>query len=95
MPHPIYKAIAELGRFFRELCSKNLKLSVLNKLEKDIPVILTKLENIFPPAFFDVMVHLAVHLPYEAKLRGPVQYGWMYPIERLLCTLKRFVRNMA
>ena len=22
-----------------------------------------------------------------------MQYGWMYPIERLLCTLKRFVRN--
>ena len=93
LPTDIYKAIAELGRFFRELCSKNLKLSVLNKLEKAIPVILTKLENIFPSAFFDVMVHLAVHLPYEAKLRGPVQYGWMYPIERLLCTLKRFVRN--
>jgi hypothetical protein len=28
------------------------------------------------------MVHLAVHLPDEALLRGPVQYGWMYPIER-------------
>ena len=41
------------------------------------------------------MVHLAVHLPEEALLRGPVQYGWMYPIERRLCTLKRYVRNRA
>ena len=41
------------------------------------------------------MLHLAVHLPDKALLRGPVNYGWMYPIERLLCTLKRFVRNMA
>jgi hypothetical protein len=24
-----------------------------------------------------------------------VQYGWMYPIERKLCTLKRYVRNRA
>jgi hypothetical protein len=54
-----------------------------------------KLEKIFPPAFFDVMVHLAVHLPDEALLRGPVQYGWMYPIERRLYTLKRYVRNRA
>jgi hypothetical protein len=49
----------------------------------------------YSPAFFDVMVHLCVHLPDEALLRGPVQYGWMYPIERRLCTLKNFVRNRA
>lgn len=47
-------------------------------------LILCKLEKIFPPAFFDVMVHLAVHLPREAMLAGPVQYRWMYPIERYL-----------
>ena len=41
------------------------------------------------------MVHLAVHLPEEALLRGPVQYGWMYPVERRLYTLKRYVRNRA
>ena len=56
---------------------------------------LCKLEKIFPPAFFDVMVHLAIHLLDEALLRGPVQYGWMFPIERRLGTLKSFVRNRA
>uniref|UniRef100_A0A8R7TU01 DUF4218 domain-containing protein n=1 Tax=Triticum urartu TaxID=4572 RepID=A0A8R7TU01_TRIUA len=64
-------------------------------MKKEIPIILCKLEKIFPPAFFDVMVHLAVHLPEEALLRGPVQYGWMYPVERRLYTLKRYVRNRA
>ena len=49
----------------------------------------------FSPAFFDVMVHLAVHLPEEAKLRGPVHYGWMYPVERRLYTLKKYLRNKA
>ena len=91
----IYEAVAELGNFFRELCCKTLKVDVLNRLEKEIPVILCKLEQIFPPSFFDVMVHLAVHLPKEARLRGPVQYGWMYPVERRLLTLKRYVRNTA
>ena len=41
------------------------------------------------------MVHLDVHLPDEALLRGPVQYGWMYPIERWLGTFKDYVRNRA
>ena len=95
MDKEIYEAVAELGNFFKELCSKTLKLSVLERLDKEIPIILCKLEKIFPPAFFTVMVHLAVHLPKEAILRGPVQYGWMYPVERRMLTFKRYVRNTA
>lgn len=93
MHKDIYEAVAELGNFFRELCCKTLKRDVLDRLEAEIPIILCKLDQIFPPAFFDVMVHLAVHLPKETRLRGPVQYGWMYPIERRLLTCKRYVRN--
>ena len=59
MDKDIYEAVAELGNFFRELCCKTLKLIVLERLEKEIPIILCKLEKIFPPAFFTVMVHLA------------------------------------
>jgi hypothetical protein len=91
----VYEAIAELGAFFRELCSRNLRKDVVKRLKEDIPLILCKLEKIFPPAFFDVTEHLCVHLPDEALLKGPVQYGWMYPIERRLGTLKNFVRNRA
>jgi len=91
----IYEAIAELGKFFRELCSRTLKKDLLAEMKKEIPIVLVKLEKNFPPAFFDVMMHLAIHLPDEALLRGPVQYGWMYPIERRLYTLKRYVRNRA
>ena len=88
MKPEIYEAVAELGNFFREICCKTLKLDVLDRLEKEIPIILCKLEQIFPPAFFTVMVHLCVHLPKEARLRGPVQYGWMYPIERRVLKYK-------
>jgi len=91
----VYQAIVELGNFFRELCGRNLRIYVVKRLKQDIPLILCKLERIFPPTFFDVMVHLAVQLPNEALLRGPVQYRWMYPIERRLGTLKNFVSNMG
>ncbi|KAL0373579.1 UNVERIFIED_CONTAM: hypothetical protein Sradi_3273600 [Sesamum radiatum] len=47
-------------------------------------------EKIFPPAFFDSMEHLLVHLPYEARVGGPVQYRWMF-----LCNLKKKVKNKA
>nr|XP_025880314.1 uncharacterized protein LOC107280544 [Oryza sativa Japonica Group] len=91
----IYEAVAELGNFFKRLCSKTLNKDVLVQMNEEIIVLLCKLEKIFPPALFDVMMHLPVHLVEEALLRGPVQYGWMYPIERRLYTLKRYVRNGA
>jgi hypothetical protein len=78
----IYEAIVELGTFFKQLCSRTLDKDVLAEMKKEIPIILVKLEKKISPAFFDVMIHLAVHLLDEAMLQGPVQYGWMYPIER-------------
>ncbi|RVW77928.1 hypothetical protein CK203_048271 [Vitis vinifera] len=87
--------IVELCSFFKQLCSKVLKSDQLEHLENDIIVTLCKLERIFPPSFFDVMVHLPIHLASEAKIVGPVQYRWMYPIERYLRTLKSYVRNKS
>ncbi|KAG8496499.1 hypothetical protein CXB51_008990 [Gossypium anomalum] len=52
-------------------------------------------KKIFPPSFFTIMIHLIIHLPIEAKLGGPVQYMWMYPIERYLMGLKASVCNRA
>jgi len=50
---------------------------------------------IFPPSFFDIMMHLPIHLAEEAKLGGPVCYRWMYPMERYLRTAKGYMRNKA
>ncbi|GKA45294.1 hypothetical protein Tco_0738090 [Tanacetum coccineum] len=72
-----------------------LKEEDMIRLHEDIPVILCKLERIFPPGFFDFMEHLPMHLPYEARVGGPVQYRWMYPFERFLGKLKRKVTNKA
>ncbi|KAL0289226.1 UNVERIFIED_CONTAM: hypothetical protein Sradi_7077100 [Sesamum radiatum] len=77
------------------LCSKvNPKLD-LEKIQDRIALTLCHLEKNFPPSFFDIMEHLPVHLAEEALLAGPVQFRWMYPIERYLSTLKRYVRNRA
>ena len=72
VPKDVYKDVLELGNFFRQLCSRTLRKEVMKKLKRDIPLILCKLEKIFPPAFFDVMVHFAVHLPDKELLIGPI-----------------------
>ena len=53
----------ELGNFFQDLCSRILKRSELEKVKEYIILILCKLERFSPLACFDVMVHLAIHLP--------------------------------
>ncbi|KAL6547278.1 hypothetical protein OROMI_022999 [Orobanche minor] len=91
----VCNVLAELGHFFQRLCCKKLKRYELPKMGEDISLILCKLEQIYPPAFFDVMVHLSSHLPREALLGGPVQFRWMYPIKSSLCELKQSVHNKA
>ena len=82
LDNDVCSALVELSNYFRELCSNTLYLQVLEQLEHDIAIILCKLEMIFPPSFFDVMVQLAVHLAREVRVGGLVRYRWMYPIER-------------
>ncbi|CAH9119041.1 unnamed protein product [Cuscuta epithymum] len=95
MKKEIVDAITELCNFFQLICSRKLKVSDLKHAQKDIVVILCKLETIFPPAFFDIMVHAVMHLPEEAIRGGPVHLRWMYAIERFLGSLKKYVRNRA
>jgi hypothetical protein len=66
---------------------------MMHKLEKEIPVLLRKMEKKFPLRVFNPMQHLLIRLPYEAKVGGPIQYRWMYHIERALRYLKPMVGN--
>nr|XP_028950696.1 uncharacterized protein LOC103420381 [Malus domestica] len=93
LPKAVTMVLLELSAIFRQLCSKKESEEGFKELSSRIALTLCQLEKIFPPAFFDIMVHLPVHLADEAALAGPVPYRWMYPIERYLQTLKRYVRN--
>ncbi|CAN6568406.1 unnamed protein product [Malus baccata var. baccata] len=95
LPKSVTMILLELSAIFRQLCSKKESEESFKQLNSRIALTLCQLEKIFPPAFFDVMMHLPVHLADEAAIAGPVPYRWMYPIERYLQTLKRYVRNMG
>ena len=77
------------------ICSRTLRLSDLEKAQHDIVLILCKLETIFPLTFFDIMVHLVMHLPKEVIRGGHVHLRWMYLFERFLGSLKKYGRNDA
>ncbi|KAL5552401.1 hypothetical protein UlMin_002577 [Ulmus minor] len=91
----IWSTIVELCTFFKQLCASTVNVSDMVEAQNQLVLILCKLERIFPPAFFDIMIHLVLHLPEEAILGGPVHMRWMYPFERYLKRLKDYVRNAA
>lgn len=95
LPKNVADVLIELSNFFQDLCSSNLKYSDLEKMETDIVRIMSKMEVIYFPGFFDPMEHLPLHLATECKLGGPSNFRWMYFVERYLHNLKLKVKNKA
>jgi hypothetical protein len=95
LPEPVWLVLAELSYFFHHLCARELSQEVIRDLERLAPLLICKLEMIFPPGFFLQMQHLILHLPHELRLGGHVQACWCYPIERCLKILRKKCRNKA
>ncbi|WVZ63949.1 hypothetical protein U9M48_013539 [Paspalum notatum var. saurae] len=95
LPARVSMPLVRLSHYFKKLYSKVICVSEIERLEAEILEILCQLEKIFPPSFFDIMVHLTVHLATEIRLAGPVHYRNMYSIERLLCKYKSMVRTRS
>ena len=81
--------------FFNAISQKVIDPNKLEKLHEDIIITLCHLEMHFPPSFFDMMVHLIVHLVKQIQILGPVFMHQMYPFERFMGVLKKYVRNRA
>ena len=56
---------------------------------------LVSFELMFSPSFFDIMTHLLVHLVKEIFILGPVFQHNMFPLERFMGVLKKYVHNRA
>ena len=75
-------AVHRISLFFNILCSKVINREHLLKAKASLVEAMCVFEKYFPPAFFDISIHLMVHLADEALICGPVRYRWMYPFER-------------
>jgi hypothetical protein len=48
---------------------------------------------IFPPSFFDIIVHLTMHVASEVRMVGPVQHRDMWATKQFVGKLKNVVVN--
>jgi hypothetical protein len=63
------------------------------KLQNDVVQCLVSFELAFPPSFFDIMTHLLVHLVKEITILGPVFQHNMWPFERFMLVITKYVLN--
>jgi hypothetical protein len=67
----------------------------LPQLQNDVVHYLVSFELVFQPSFFNIMTHLLVHLVQEISILGPVFLHNMFPFERFMGVLKKYVSNRA
>ena len=72
LPNKVKHVITCLCLFFNAICSKVIDPLKLDDLKNEVVIMLCQLEMYFPPLFFDIMIHLIVHLVREIKLCGLV-----------------------
>ena len=95
LPTKVRATLTRLCMFFKAIWSKVIDPTKLLSLQKQIVLTLCELEMYFPPSFFDIMIHLTVHLVREVRLCGPCHMRWMYPTERYMKILKGYVKNCS
>jgi len=68
LPKNVRFSITRLCSFFNFICKKFIDPQNLEELQQEIVIVLCQVEMFFPPSFFDIMVHLIVHLVREIRL---------------------------
>ena len=95
LPENVRVAIVKLCAFLNAISQKVINPEVLPRLQNDVIQCLVSFELVFPPSFFNIMTHLLVHLVEEIFILGPVFLHNMFPFERFMGVLKKYVRNRA
>jgi hypothetical protein len=95
MDEQVRQTLFGLCNFFDVISRKSIGVKKLKKLQEEIVVILCELEMYFPPAFFDIMVHMLVHVMEDIVQLGPTFLHSMIPFERINGVIKGYVRNRS
>ena len=79
MDDHVRETLFGLCNFFDVISRKSVGVRQLRRLQEEIVVILCELEIYFPPAFFDVMVYILVHVVDDIIQPGPTFLHSMMP----------------
>jgi len=88
-------AIVKVCAFLNAISQKVIDQESLSGLQIDVVQCLVSFELLYPPYFFNIMTHLLVHLVKEIRILGPVFLQNMFPFERFMGVLKKYVHNRA
>ena len=94
-PDYVKLAVTRLCHFFNAIAHKVIDPTQLSALNIEIAETLCLLEMVFPLSLFDMMVHNLGYIVEEINILGPVFLHQIYPFERYMAVLKRYVRNRA
>jgi len=72
LPPKVHGPIIKLCSFFNVISKKVIDMSTLEQLQRNIAETLIRLEMHFPPTYFDISLHLLIHL--VTKLEPLAQY---------------------
>ena len=95
LPENVRVPIVKLCAFLNAISQKVINPDILSRLQNDVVQCLVSFELVFPPSFFNIMTHLLVHLVEEIAILGPVFLHNMFPFERFMGVLKKYVHNRA
>ena len=88
-------AIVKLCAFLNAISQKVIDPEIIPRLQNDLVQCLVSFELVFPPSFFNIMTHVLVHLCEEINVLGPVFLHNVFPFERFMGVLKKYVHNRA
>jgi hypothetical protein len=72
MDEHVRQTLFGLCNFFDVISRKSISVRKIDRLREEIVVILCELKMYFTPAFFDIMVHLLVHIMEDIVQLGPM-----------------------
>ena len=88
-------AVTRLCYFFNKVTQKVIDRDELESLQQFAVETVSQFEMYFPPSFFDIMVHLVVHLVPQIQALGPMYLHEMWTYERFMAILNGYVSTRA
>ena len=95
LPENVRVPIVKLCAFLNSIFQKVINPQTLQSLQKDVVQCLISFELVFTLSFFNIMTHLIVQIVKNILILGTVFLLNMFPFEKFMWVLNKYVCNRA
>ena len=92
-PEFLKMAITRMCYFFSKISQKTIGKEELSDLQDFMVETQKKLEMCLPPAFFNIMPHLMIHIVHQIQALGHCYLHEMWTYKQFMLVLSRYVHN--